>query len=193
LTKILAERALDARLTYHLGHGKHQPISNPAGNPRCRKRRYPNAERVVLRSRVNELLTQSRSDAGSRSIMLMMKEDGMQIGRFKVRRLMREMNLISKQLGSHAYKKATVERPEIPNVLDREFNITSPNKVWCGDITYVWAEGRWHYLAAVIVLCVRRVIGWAFSSTPDADLVIKALDMAYEQRGRPQNVLFHSD
>ncbi len=105
---------------------------------------------------------------------------------------MREMNLISKQPGSHAYKKATVERPDIPNVLDREFNITSPNKVWCGDITYVWAEGRWHYLAAVIDLCARRVVGWAFSSTPDADLVIKALEMAYEQRGR-QNVLFHSD
>lgn len=77
----------------------------------------------------------------------MMKEDGMQIGRFKVRRLMREMNVISKQPGSHAYKKATVERPDIPNVLDREFNVTSPNRVWCGDITYAWAEGRWHYLA----------------------------------------------
>jgi putative transposase len=63
---------------------------------------------------------------------------------------MREMDLISKQPNSHAYKKATVERSDIPNVLDREFNITSPNKVWCGDITYVWAEGRWHYLAAVI-------------------------------------------
>ena len=108
----------------------------------------------------------------------MMKEDGMQIGRFTVRRLMREMNLISKQLGFHAYKKATVERPDIPNVLDREFNVTSPNKVWCGDITYIWAEGRWRYLAAVIDLCARRVVGWALSSKPDADLVIKALNMA---------------
>jgi len=125
--------------------------------------------------------------------MLMMKEDGMQIGRFKVRKLMREMNLISKQPGSHAYKKATVERPDIPNVLDRGFSVASPDKVWCGDITYVWAEGRWHYLAAVIDLYARRVVGWAFSAKPDADLVIKALDMAYEQRGRPQNVLFHSD
>jgi putative transposase len=141
----------------------------------CRKRRFPDAKRVVLRSRVSELFTQSRSAAGSRSIMLMMKEDGLQIGRFKVRRLMREMNLISKQPGFHAYKKATIERPDIPNVLDREFAVVSPNKVWCGDITYIWAEG------------------WSFSSKPDADLVIKALDMAYEQRGRPQNVLFHSD
>jgi putative transposase len=159
----------------------------------CRRRRTPDAERVLLRSRVNELFTQSRSAAGSRSIMLMMKEDGLQIGRFKVRMLMREMNLISKRPGSHVYKKATVERPDIPNVLNREFAVASPNQVWCGDITYIWVEGRWHYLAAVIDLCARRVVGWAFSPNPDADLVIKALDMAYEQRGRPQNVLFHSD
>ena len=92
-----------------------------------------------LRSRVNELFTQSRSAGGSRSIMLIMKEDGMKIGRFKVRKLMREMNSISKQPGSHAHKKATVERPDIPNVLDREFIVASPNEVWCGDITYVWA------------------------------------------------------
>lgn len=159
----------------------------------CRKRRSPNVERLVLRSRVSELFTQSRSAAGSRSIMLMMREDGIEIGRFKVRKLMSEMKLVSKQPGSHAYKKATVERPDIPNVLDREFTVAAPNEVWCGDITYVWAQGRWHYVAAVIDLFARRVVGWAFSSKPDADLVIKALDMAYEQRGRPQNVLFHSD
>ena len=51
----------------------------------------------------------------------------------------------------------------------------------------------WHYQAAIIDLCARRVVGWAFSSKPEAELVIKALDMAYEQRGRPQNILFHSD
>lgn len=67
------------------------------------------------------------------------------------------------------------------------------NEVWCSDITYVWAQGHWHYLAAVIDLFARQVVGWVFSSKPDADLVIKALDMAYEQRGRPQNFLFHSD
>lgn len=159
----------------------------------CRKRRIPDVERLVLRSRVNELFTQSRSAAGSRSIMFMMREDGIEIGRFKVRKLMSEMKLISKQPGSHAYKKATVERPDIPNVLDRAFTVSAPNEVWCGDITYVWAQGRWHYLAAVIDLFARRVVGWAFSEKPDANLVIKALDMAYEQRGRPQSVLFHSD
>lgn len=118
--------------------------------------------------------------------MFMMCEDGIEIGRYKVRKLMSEMKLISKQPGSHAYKKATVERPDIPNVLGREFTVSAPNEVWYGDITYVWAQGRWHYVAVVIDLFARRVVGWAFSSKPDADLVIKALDVAYEQRGRPQ-------
>jgi transposase InsO family protein len=71
------------------------------------------------------------------------------IGRFKVSRLMDELGLICKQPGSHAYERATVERIDIPNVLNREFDVAGPNQVWCGDITYLWAQGRWHYLAVV--------------------------------------------
>ncbi|WP_329031270.1 IS3-like element IS222 family transposase [Pseudomonas aeruginosa] len=157
------------------------------------RRRRVDARRVALRSQVNQLFSQSRDSAGSRSILGMLREEGVTIGRFRVRRLMRELGLVSKQPGSHAYKQATVERPDIPNRLNREFATEHPNQVWCGDITYVWAQGRWHYLAAVLDLHIRRVIGWAFSAKPDAELVIKALDMAYEQRGKPQQVLFHSD
>lgn len=146
-----------------------------------------------MRSRVNELFTQSRSAAGSRSIVSMMQEDGEQIGRFKVRGLMRELALVSKQPGPHAYKQTTVERPDIPNILNREFDVPAPNQVWCGDITYIWAQGKWHYLAVVMDLYARRVVDWALSNKPDADLVIKALDMAYEQRGRPQGLMFHLD
>ena len=72
----------------------------------------------------------------------MMQEDGEQIGRFKVRGLMRELELVSKQPGSHAYKQVTVERPDIPNILNREFEVSAPNQVWCGDITYIWAQGK---------------------------------------------------
>jgi putative transposase len=136
---------------------------------------------------------QSRSAAGSRSILSMMREDGEQLGWFKVRSLMRELELVSKQPGSHAYKRATVERLDIPNTLNREFDVPAPNQVWCGDITYIWAQGKWHYLAVVLDLCARRIVGWALSEKPDAELVIKALDMAYQQCGRPQGLLFHSD
>ncbi|MFO2135728.1 IS3 family transposase [Pseudomonas aeruginosa] len=157
------------------------------------RRRRVDARRVALRSQVNQLFSQSRGSAGSRSILGMLREEGVTIGRFRVRRLMRELGLVSKQPGSHAYKQAKVERPDIPNRLNREFATEHPSQVWYGDITYVWAQGCWHYLAAVLDLHTRRVIGWAFSAKPDAELVIQALDMAYEQRGRPQQVLFHSD
>ena len=71
-----------------------------------------------------------------------MQEDGEQIGRFKVHGLMRELKLASKQPGSHAYKQATVERPDIQNILNLEFEVLAPKQVWRGDITYVWAQGN---------------------------------------------------
>ena len=54
-------------------------------------------------------------------------------------------------------KKATVARPDIPNTLNREFDVPEPNKVWYGDITYIWAQGKWHYLAVVMDLYARRM------------------------------------
>ena len=95
-------------------------------------RRTPDVERLRLRSRASELFSQSRSAAGSRSILSMMREDGEPLGRLKVRSLMRDLDLVSKQPGSHAYKRATVERLNIPNTLNREFDVPAPNQIWCG-------------------------------------------------------------
>jgi putative transposase len=150
-------------------------------------------DRLRLRSRVNTIFTRSRSSAGSRTIKDILQAEGTVIGRFKVRSLMREAGLISKQPGSHRYKKATVERVDIPNRLNREFDVSRLNEVWCGDITYIWAQGHWNYLAVVMDLYRRRVIGWAISTRPNANLVVAALDMAYMQRGQPGDVMFHSD
>ncbi|MCR3957162.1 IS3 family transposase [Aeromonas veronii] len=157
------------------------------------RRRTINRERVQQRSELRCLFKESRGSAGSRALMSMMRALGHQIGRFKVRRLMKEAGLVSKQPGAHRYQVARSERPDIPNLLAREFDVQQPNQVWCGDITYVWAGGRWHYLAAVLDLHTRRVVGWAMSGRPDAELAVKALDMAYQQRGCPSGVLFHSD
>ncbi|MGL5331691.1 MAG: IS3 family transposase, partial [Aeromonas veronii] len=157
------------------------------------RRRTINRERMQQRCELRRLFKESRNSAGSRALMSMMRELGYQIGRFKVRNLMKEAGLASKQPGVHRYKVARSERPDIPNLLAREFDVQQPNQVWCGDITYVWAGGRWHYLAAVLDLHTRRVVGWAMSEKPDAELAIKALEMAYQQRGCPSGVLFHSD
>lgn len=126
-------------------------------------------------------------------IVSMLQDENIKIGRFKVANLMKEQGLISRQPGKHAYKTANAERPDIPNRLDRQFDVEAPNKVWCGDITYVWTGSAWHYAAVVVDLYKRRVIGWAMSPRPDAELAIRALAMAYEVRGEPKGVMFHSD
>ena len=100
------------------------------------RRNHVDVERMALRAQVNRLFTKSRSSAGSRIIKGLLSEEGAVVGRFKVRRLMSELGLICKQPGPHAYKQATVERPDIPNHLDREFAVERPDQVWCGDITY---------------------------------------------------------
>ena len=147
---------------------------------------------MALRSRVHELFVGSSSSAGRRSITDMMREEGTAIGRYKVNRLMEELGLAWKRPGRHGYKRATVERIDIPNHLNREFTLEVPNHVWCGDITYVWAQGQWYYLAVVLDLFARRAAGCAFSLRPNADLVVQALAVAFEQRGRPQGLMFHS-
>ncbi len=113
-------------------------------------------------------------------------------GRYKVMQLMKEAQLHSKQPGPHRYKVATTERLDIPNTLARDFTPMHPNQVWTGDITYIWA-GRWLYLAVVLDLYARRVVGYALSNKADTRLTLEALDMAWQQRGKPKGVLFHSD
>ena len=130
---------------------------------------------------------------GSRKIAQLMTQEGTPIGRYKAARLMEEAGVQSKQPGSHTYKHVPLEKPDIPNHLDRQFNVAQPDEVWCGDITYIWTGSGWSYLAVVIDLFARRVVGWAMSQTIDAGLVINALDRAWEARGRPSGLLFHSD
>jgi len=142
---------------------------------------------------VDQAFSESRGSAGSRTIKRLLVEDGIQVGRFLIGRLMDELGLICKQPGPHKYKQATVERLDIPNRLNREFAVAAPNRVWCGDITYIWARSRWVYLAVVIDLYARKVVGWAISNNADANLAIKALEDAYNRRGKPEGVLFHSD
>lgn len=105
---------------------------------------------------------------------------------------MAEAGLASKQPGPR-YKKTGSERCITPNYLNREFNVRAPNQVWCGDVTYIWAGTGWIYLAVVLDLYARRVVGWALSQSPDSELTRQALALAYEARGRPKGVMFHSD
>jgi len=86
---------------------------------------------------VDQAFSESRGSDGSRTIKRLLVEDGIQVGRFLIGRLMDELGLICKQPGPHKYKQATVERLDIPNRLNREFAVGTPSRDWCGDITYI--------------------------------------------------------
>ena len=108
-------------------------------------------------------------------------------------RLMKELGLVSCQQPTHRYKRGGHEHVAIPNHLERQFAVTEPNQVWCGDVTYIWTGKRWAYLAVVLDLFARKPVGWAMSFSPDSRLTMKALEMAWETRGKPAGVMFHSD
>ena len=106
---------------------------------------------------------------------------------------MKLLNLVSIQTPKHRYKRARREGGTAPNLLQRHFDIKLPNQSWCGDVTYIWIGSRWAYLAVVIDLFSRKPIGWALSLSPDSNLTAQALSMAFDLRGRPSGVMFHSD
>lgn len=153
----------------------------------------PNIERELLKTKVKEIHAISRGAMGSRSISGKLKEQGEQVGRFKVRSLMKEANIESKQPGKRKYRSALTPSDIADNVLNRNFTAQKPNQLWCGDVTYIWTGKRYLHLALVIDLYARRIIGWACSRNPDTALTKKALGFAYQARGQPKGVMFHSD
>lgn len=158
------------------------------------KRASPEA--IRLRSLVREAHRLSGGSAGARTISDIITNDeshDVTLSRYRAGKFMKVLSLFSCQLPKHAYKKATQEHVAIPNLLDRQFAVTAPNQVWCGDVSFIWTGNRWAYLAVVIDLFARKPIGWAMSYSPDSNLTCQALTMAFEYRGQPKNVMFHSD
>ena len=149
--------------------------------------------RERLKAKVIELHAASRGAAGSRTLSAALQAKGEAVGRYKARHLMREAGIFSRQRRPHRYRIADRESWIAPNRLNRKFTVARPNAVWCGDVTYIWIGAGWLYLAVVLDLYARRVVGWAMSRSPDSELTKRALAVAYETRGRPQGVLFHSD
>lgn len=151
------------------------------------------ANTIKLHSEVREFFRLSNGSAGSRSIARMMTNNGFPLSRYRARKVMNTLGLVSRQPSAPKYRKANNEHLAVPNLLAREFDVMKPNQVWCGDVTYIWIGTRWAYLAVVMDLYARKPIGWALSLSPDSNLTSKALTLAYERRGRPQGVMFHSD
>ena len=156
------------------------------------RRRKENRSLVV---RIKAAHAKSRQTYGSPRIHDALKKSGIECSKKRVARLMHEEGVIS--VHHKRFKPQTTnskhEFPVSANVLDRQFSSTRPNEKWVGDITYIWTDEGWLYLATIIDLFSRRVIGWATSSSPSAELACRALEMAVFRRGKPSDLVYHSD
>ena len=153
-----------------------------------------NPAETTLAARISAIFKEHRSKYGARRIMKQLHKEGHQIGIYKVRRMMRELGLKAK--AARRYKVTTDSRhsfPVAPNLLNRQFDVDRSDSVWTADITYVWTLEGWMYLAIVMDLFSRRVVGWAMDKRMKAQLTIDALAMAYWMRKPAKGLVHHSD
>ena len=132
---------------------------------------------------------------GARRVWHDMLAEGISCGLHRIERLMKSQALRARprrrRLPSDTGQR--IADTVSPNVLDRQFHAPAPNRKWIADFTYVWTTEGWLYVAAVVDLFSRRVVGWSMSATMTAQLVTDALMMAIWRRGKPDALLHHSD
>lgn len=132
---------------------------------------------------------------GSRRLCAQLRQNGHSVGRYRVRSLMR-INGLQSSWRRRRFVTTTDSRhvrPVAENVLDRRFNPSQPNTAWVADITYVPTRAGWQYLATVMDLFSRRIVGWAMAQEMPAELVCTALRTAITQRKPPPGLVVHSD
>ena len=161
------------------------------------KRRKPSLRQLtdmVFLAHIRSQFSLSRETYGSPRMHVELREDGLAIGRHRVARLMRENGL--KALQKRRFKKTTDSDhggPVAPNVLDQDFTAEQPNEKWGADISYIWTAEGWLYLAVVVDLFSRRIVGWATSDRMKKDLALTALNRALAVRQPVAGIIHHSD
>ena len=152
------------------------------------------SEQLRCYRRAKELFELSRQSLGYRELGKRLKQEGFIISDYGVRKLMYTLNLMVTQ--RVAYKVTTKRKHSdsvADNLLNMNFNPTAPNKVWAGDLTYLRTNEGWMYLAVVMDLYSRRIVGWQIDKRMKTDIVSKALMKAYNLRQPPKGLVFHSD
>ena len=151
-------------------------------------------ETVKTKALIRQIFNDSKQSAGARSIAaILMNEHNIKLSRYMIGKLVAQMGIKSCQLKTHKYKHCDEVHKTHENLLKRNFSPSAPNQVWTGDVTYIRIKDGWCYLAVVLDLYARRIVGFAISDSPDSVLTAKALQMAYNSRLKPSGVLFHSD
>ena len=154
----------------------------------------PKEEDKMLEVKVKQLFDKSRNTYGSRRLKKALNNEDYEIGRFKVRSMMKKLEL--KVRYPKRFKTTTDSNHQLevsPNTLNRQFKPAAPNQVWTADISYVWTLEGWMYIAVIMDLYSRQIIGWAIDENMKTPLCIKALRMAFWRRKPSSNLLHHSD
>lgn len=149
---------------------------------------------MVLLAHVRAAFAVSNRTYGSPRMVHELRDSGLAIGRRRVARLMRENGMKARQ--KRRFKRTTDSLhafPVAPNLLDQDFAATGPNQKWGADISYVWTREGWLYLAVVIDLFARRVVGWATSDRLHKELALSALRRAIVIRRPPAGLIHHAD
>ena len=153
-----------------------------------------NAYKLAFKEAVSASYRSHKARAGAPSIAAEIKVKGFNVSVRTVGRIMQRLGLRAR--GCRKFKRTTDSNHKYgasPNLLERQFTVTRPNQVWVGDITYIRTDEGWLYLAVLLDLYSRQVVGWQMSTRIDRKLVCDALQAAILTRGKPEGVMVHSD
>ena len=172
---------------------------SPSGYYAWQQRRTRPSPRALanqaLTQTIGHLHAQSRQTYGSPRLVAALRQQGHHHGRNRIARLMKASGLCGRQ--RRRFRVQTTDsnhdQPIAPNRLAQAPKATAPNQLWVADITYIQTQEGWLYLAAILDLYSRKIVGWAMSQQIDTSLVLSALEMALRHRQPPANLLFHSD
>ena len=148
----------------------------------------------ALSEQIRQIHRDSRGTYGSPRIHAELQDEGVPVGRKRVARLMREQGVVG--VTRRKFVKTTRQDPAARpamDLVDRKFNADGPNQLWVADITYIPTLAGFLYLAVVLDVWSRRIVGWSMQTRLTKGIVLKALDMALEQRRPDQGVIHHSD
>jgi len=160
------------------------------GRPASQRQR----DDMVYLAHIRTAFELSNGTYGSPRMHRELVDEGLPIGRRRTARLMREDGLVARQ--KRRFKRTTDSGhawPVAPNLLDQDFTANAPDQKWGADISYIWTAEGWLYLAVVMDLFSRRVVGWAVNDRLKKDLALRALKMALTRRRPPPGMIHHSD
>lgn len=152
------------------------------------------AEEVALLQRIKAIHAESKCAYGSPRIRRELRRRGEHVSKRRIERVMRGAGIVGTSRRRHkTTTRSNPAHPVAPNILDRDFTATRPDQRWVTDITYIWTDEGWAYLATILDLYSRRVVGWSLSTSLSTELPLQALDNALRQRTPGGELLHHSD